>query len=306
MASPIRTVTPGLGRQQAIIQSQMQDFAARKEREKKLGTYTDSANDWYKQSLGSMGYNLTNAKGEFVNVYGEAAPTMQALQQEEILKRKKFQEFNQSPFYGSILNKDKTSFIDDTFNVRNEYDPRYQKELYDYATSTQDSPWLRLTKQQIAQEKTSQLGNIAAQADQGMANAREQLALRRGLTTGAGERLAGQGALAQMMGRQGVAGQSAANTLQAQLQEAQQKMAVQQSMPGLEMERARNAQAVQTQNIGNLMAEKQREYALNLDRWKTQEQVNAANTLGNQQMWAAQNTGGIFGQGGFLGTGLKF
>ena len=80
------------------------------------------------------------------------------------------------------------------------------------------SPWLSLQQQQNQQQLQSGLGNLAAQNQGAMAQARSGLAMRGGLRGGAAERLANLGAERSTMGAQDLRSQAAARDLEAQVQ----------------------------------------------------------------------------------------
>lgn len=193
-----------------------------------------------------------------------------------------------TPQYPSVIAEGQ---LPDYLQLQNVYDPKYLNQLQDYATSTKDSAWLSLMKTGIqssakSQKEEANLGSLgAAQA------AKEQIAMRGGLSTGAKERLESSFKESQLGERQKINKYASDQELQAELAENQAKLEVQKQLPGMEAQRTTIELEKQVKNISNLMEERERErqaalgiYSMNMAAWAAQQQAIATAVAGGAQV----------------------
>lgn len=126
------------------------------------------------------------------------------------------------------------------------------------------------------------------------------LAMQGGLRSGARERLAASGMQGQLQ-----ANQNTYSTIQQQDEQSRQNQLQQQI--GNELNYGQNANSIQNTNIGRGLAETQAGNDFNMNRysqamtaWGADKSSQAAAAQARQ----AKSTSGLFGGGGFLGTGL--
>ncbi len=137
-------------------------------------------------------------------------------------------------------------------------------------------------------ETMRQVGQAGQAAQSGYAQSLSNMAQRGGISAGARERLAGAASLQGMRGQQ-----------QARAAGEQQKLGLQQGFAGQEAgERAGDVKAQ--------LMDRQMQNQFALDQYRAKLAEYAGIQQGNQQMDLARNTGGIFGGGGILGTGIRF
>lgn len=141
--------------------------------------------------------------------------------------------------------------------------------------------------------------NAQAVAGQNV-QARNQLAMQGGLRTGARERLAAQSAQAQLAGNQ--------NQLQnVQMQDEQNRMKWLQMLPQQEIAAAQYGSALEDKNISRYLGETEANRDWDKIRYQEQMKGYAADKSSTAMQRAAEEakkTGGLFGGGGFLGTGI--
>jgi len=108
------------------------------------------------------------------------------------------------------------------------------KALTDRATMEGPSPWLNLQLDQNQMDQMRQLDAMNMEQAGSQADARGQLAMRGGLSTGARERLAGSGAREAMRASQDIYGQRAGADLQSRMFDEQTKTGLLGTAAGLE------------------------------------------------------------------------
>lgn len=124
------------------------------------------------------------------------------------------------------------------------------------------------------------------------AKARSDLAAQGGLSSGARERTAETGSKNYMDMSQGITRQGQVNQMNMQLQDQGNKLKALGELPGVEQNKV---------NAWEAAAQSDRDY--NYQIWAKQQEIAAANAQANATLNAGK-TGGLFGGGGFLGTGL--
>jgi len=106
--------------------------------------------------------------------------------------------------------------------------------MRDRALSTEDSPWLKMQLEQNEMDKMGMLDSMNMEQAGAQADARGQLAMRGGMSTGARERLASSGARDSMRASQGIYGLKQATDLQSRLADQNTKTDLLKSTAGLE------------------------------------------------------------------------
>jgi len=189
--------------------------------------------------------------------------------------------------YGPVAAPERPSFLNGSLTmpaelqIQNSYDPSYLNQYANYATSTEESPWLQLQRQQIGSDYANRGSQLQQQQAGGVNKGMEQLAMRRGLSGGAGERLAASGVGAGMMGQQGLAREREDAIRQMQIAEQTGKTNAMGQLPGMEIQRAQQEMAPQQYNIGNVLNEREREFGAEMDAYKTQMAAWAAEQQAN-------------------------
>lgn len=161
------------------------------------------------------------------------------------------------------------------------------------------SPWakLQLQSQELGQNQLA--GDAAKLANTSTQQAMSSLARSGGLTSGARERLAMQGANQSALSRQGVFGQGMQDKLNIGLQDEQQRLAALTALPQLESQAVQTRTAAQSPYFAALssdrdayMGGKQAENAFNLGRYGelmkaygSDQQANAATQAANRTLW---------------------
>jgi hypothetical protein len=185
------------------------------------------------------------------------------------------------PKYQQVLNEQGTGFSDpNSFQVQNTYDPYYMQQYSNYAYDPNKSTWLQMMENQIGEQGVANREAAGQQVSSGVQGAMDALAMKRGLTTGAGERLAGQGSLAQMMENQRIARETQAKIGEANITEQANKLQAMGQLPGMELGRAQQAAGIGQTNIGTLMAERANQQKALQDAYNTKMQAWAAGQQG--------------------------
>lgn len=208
------------------------------------------------------------------------------------------------PGYASILNEDLTAWKPGTISSpTSQYNTSYLNDLASYSGSTADSPWLQLMRTNLggqsryAQEQARQQGATAGL--QGM----DALASRRGLSTGAAERLGSQANLATMMEQQRIARDYTGKTQEATIEEARQKQALKQVLPQLEMQRAQYETGLQQSNLARLLEERARMHDYGMRKYEAEMTAQGASETAAAMQAQAENQGllnGIFDIGSWF------
>jgi len=230
--------------------------------------------------LGGIGGSLT----------GETAKQEQANMAQQFAQWRNYAAVN-APQYSSILNPEMSDWREGVnTKVGFNYDPQYFNQMADYASSTEDSPWLQLMKSRLEEQKLQNVSDIMQQSAAAQAGAREQLGMRRGLSSGAAERIATQGSLGGMFARQQAAQDFGGRMQEAAIEEARQKQGTMLQLPQFELQRAQTQAGVEQQNIANLLNERaaQQKYAMdqymtNMGVFGSEHQANAMMAAGAPQ-----------------------
>jgi hypothetical protein len=190
------------------------------------------------------------------------------------------------------------------------YNQQPLQQLQANAESTQPSLWAQL-QSQLARTQTQQGESQAANQTAGStAQAQGNLALSGGLSSGANERTQEAGEQAGIGAQQGIANQGNQAQTQIGISDAANKQQEMMALPGMEaqaygaelapisMQGQANVQDVQNQmNATNGLNQ------FNMGAFGDQAAMYGAGQTANAQQQTAQNTGGLFGGGGFLGLG---
>ncbi len=139
---------------------------------------------------------------------------------------------------------------------------------------------------------SSQLGTAGQQQAGLLAQARSGLAMRGGLGTGASERLAQAGMREGALQRQGL--------------RAGAVQAAETGRRGIQQSLAELAEQRKGADIGLEYQDLQSKRAFDMARYQAKMQEYAAGKAASEQERLAATTGGLFGGGGFLGTGRRF
>jgi len=191
-----------------------------------------------------------------------------------------------------------------------QYNTQPLQELQQNAENPNASPWAQL-QSQLARSNTAQAGSQAAnQTAASTAQAQGNLALSGGLSSGANERTQEAGEQAGIGAQQNVANAGNQQQMQIGIQDAANKQQEQMALPGMETQAYEaGLQPIQmmgqadAQDIAHQMAGTQALNQFNMGAYGNQASMYGANQTANAQENAANNTGGLFGGGGFLGMG---
>lgn len=165
------------------------------------------------------------------------------------------------------------------------------EQIRSRATSTGPSTWANLMNERQGIEDTQARSGLSQAAASAQAQARSQLASRRGLGGGSAERLARGGARDLMAARQQAAQTSAGNRMNTALQDEQMRMDLLKSLPQMELaaldpqfkNRATNMQT-QQYNIDQALKDKYAEDQYNMMKYqedmKTYAAAQQANAIG--------------------------
>ena len=191
------------------------------------------------------------------------------------------------------------------------YNTQPLDQLQQNAESTSPSAWAQL-QSQLQSQRTNQSASQAANQTAGQtAQAEGNLAMSGGLSSGANERAQETGQAAGINAQQGV--QNAGN--QAQLgigvQDAANKQQEMMALPGEAQAYSTSLQPIQMQgqaDAQDMAAEMANNQALNqysMGAYSNAMSAYGAGATSNSQIDATQNSGGLFGGGGFLGLGFS-
>ncbi len=120
------------------------------------------------------------------------------------------------------------------------------------AMSQGDSPWLKMEMQRQALDNMARGDRLGAQNLSQQAQAQSQLAMNGGLSSGARERLAMQGARDLSAARQGLGRDAQMNSLNARLADDQTKMGLLSQVPGMDLGFANQRAGLEQFNLGQL------------------------------------------------------
>jgi len=183
------------------------------------------------------------------------------------------------PQYSSVL--DAQGNLPDYLQVKNNYDSTYLNQQKAYVEGG-ESPWLKAQQAQIADQGAESLGALGAQNASGLQEAEQGLAMRRGLTGGASERLQELGDDQAMFQRQNINRGMVNQNLAATATEEADKQIARSKIPGLEFQKTAYDTDVKSANISNMLAEKQRKRQAEMDMYKIETNLWATDAFSNK------------------------
>lgn len=206
--------------------------------------------------------------------------------------------WNQRPDYNPIFNynyESVTPGMDFTKSVQD------VDKLRNYAFSTENSPWLNAAIKQQGLEEAQGLDQAALGAA-GAARQATQQASMYGMGSGTAERLANNAAQNKFLAQQGVRAQGAMTRAGLGAQDWQNKLALQQKLPGMELEQDKYTSDLEHWNLDAKMKNAMAENQFNLGRWSQLGAMQGAGMTSQAQMAAANQPGGFLSNifGGIL------
>lgn len=197
-------------------------------------------------------------------------------------------------------------------NDPTQYNTQPLQQLQSNAESPTASPWAQL-QSQLARTQTGQsMSNAANQTAGSTAQAEGNLAMSGGLSSGANERAQETGQQASIGAQQGALNAGNQQQLQIGAQDAANKQQEQVALPGMEAQAySTSLQPIQMQgqaNAQDLAAQMANQQALNqynMGAYSNAASLYGAGETANAQTTATENSGGLFGGGGFLGLGFQ-
>ena len=209
------------------------------------------------------------------------------------------------PAFGSLLQGTGTNIsLPENLTIENSFNPQDINSLRNFATDLNASPWLKLQQENITEQSQELSDQLASRRLGSLTTARENLAARRGLTSGAGERLEQRGIEATQSELQRVGRETGRQRRVAELAERESKLSVLKGLPQLGLAQSGRSADIQRLNISNVLQEKANERNAALETFRIQSGAEAARQQSQATTTAAENPPGLFGGGGFLGTGL--
>ena len=185
------------------------------------------------------------------------------------------------------------------------------QQLQANAENPNPSPWANL-ESQLSRSQTQQgLGQAANQTAASTGQAEGGLALSGGLSSGATERAQEAGEQAGIGAQQSTQNQGNQALLGIGAQDAAQKQQEQMALPGMEtqayqasLEPIQMMGQANAADVANQMNATNGLNQYNMNAMDLAGSLYGANQTGTQNEYLATHTGGLFGSGGFLGTGL--
>lgn len=245
---------------------------------------TQTANDpneqYYYNWQQSHGYGAPTAQG------GASSEEVNNLRQQLTDMQNRFG--NISGGYASMLNENKTGWGAGTLgDLTSKYNQQYFNNLASFAQSTGPSDWLTSVRSRYGQQSLEAQEAARRQAATARLQGMEELGARRGLSTGAAERLATQGNLAEMLERQRIARGYAGMGAEADIAERAKKLDIQSMLPQLELDKARYESGLQQQSLSNLLEERAREHQYYLGRYQAEQARQGSESVANAQQASA-------------------
>jgi len=161
-----------------------------------------------------------------------------------------------------------TGKLDEDLQVKNKYNSKYFDEMKSYVEGG-DSPWLAAQQADIASQADESLGSLGAQQASGLQEAEQGLAMRRGLTGGAASRMQEYGDEQSMFARQDINRNKGMQNASVRAMEAADKNEAAKLLPGLSLDAAAYNTETDMTNIGNLVAQKQKDRDIEMNKYKT-------------------------------------
>lgn len=179
-----------------------------------------------------------------------------------------------------------------------QYDSSGLDALKARALATGDSPWAALQRQQNEMARQDNMGRVGTQANSALAQARSGLAMRGGLSGGAGASLARQNMRDAMAARQGINRQDMQNQLAVGIKDQEMKDQFLSQLPGaqaqafgLQLGQAESAAKLgygaDEFNLQNTLGQISDKRNFDMQNWLKEMEVEAA----NRQAVATENAG---------------
>jgi len=175
---------------------------------------------------------------------------------------------------------------------------KYRQE----ALRTGPSAWSGLARTQLAGDEATQQDTMRNAAASGAAGARSQLAMRGGLSGGAGERIATSSNRDAMTGQQAVAGQALSNRNQIATTDEANRQKQLQALPGMELAQLAPQEWAATSNLNarhndttNQISENKNLNDFNMAAWTQEMQRNQAARNADVTMATAPKDKGFLG-----------
>ena len=191
-----------------------------------------------------------------------------------------------------------------------QYNTQPLQQLQANAENPNPSPWAQLESQSVRNQTQQGQSQAANQTAASTAQAEGNLAMNGGLSSGANERAQESGQQAGIGAQQSVQNQGNQQQLQIGEQDAANKQQEQMALPGMEAQAySTSLQPIQmqgqadAQDMAALMANNQALNQYNMGAFGNEASLYGAGETANAQTTATENSGGLFGGGGFLGLG---
>ncbi len=175
-----------------------------------------------------------------------------------------------------------------TDGVMSNFDQRALNRFRGEALRTGPSVWAGLAKKSVGMQEADMRERAARDAASGTATARNQLAMRGGMTGGGAERVAQDGARNYMSMNQEIGRQSADNMAQIDLNDEQNRIQQLGMMPGMEAQKAQLFGQSRSFDVGQKMGESTRLNAFNAQKYSDDMGAYSAWMTGKAQ----ENAGG--------------
>lgn len=201
-------------------------------------------------------------------------------------RRAEEDELKKGPKFDSLMDPT-TGMINEKYQVKGGADRTALDALKKRALGEGPSSWAKLQKEKQAAEQAGLADQAGQQALSGTAQAQGDLAMQGGLSGGARERLASQGAKNLMFARQGVAKQGLMDRLGIDTKDEEIKTNLLSQLPGQELAYSNQDLDMQKTNIQNTLGQNQQQNQFNLGsfetkskQWAAKEQADATRKSG--------------------------
>ena len=166
--------------------------------------------------------------------------------------------------------------LPDNLTLDSHYDSTYMDSLWDYANSTDASPWLELQLKQIASQGATQKDQLERARMGALAEGREDMAMRGGLRSGAAERLASSGMDRKMIESQALQRAILEEENKMRIAEEEARLGVRERMPGYEQGRATYETGIDQGNINTFTGAHTADYNAAMDKYQTDSEIWAS------------------------------
>lgn len=170
---------------------------------------------------------------------------------------------------------DENMELKDKYTIESQYDRSYLDDLHDYSSATTPSAWLQGREEGIRLDGANQRDMTEADRQGGLMRARENLAQRRGLMTGASERLEQSGLNQKMMENQKTARNISQEINKAYIDEEASKIGVRKALPDIEAGRATYESGIDKYNTDALTGAVKYEDQREIDRINVWNEIQA-------------------------------